>query len=267
MSCTLNTLLTFLWSQILHQKKSNSFNVSLSVLSFWPTLLAHKLNIFLMLSRLLTPNHPVTSGLDCMCNYLLSGTICLINMSEHLLLSLLKQINAVFPQPWGIINREKKGSYKNTQKLIQWGRSSQHAARQGPLPGPLCLPERLLSSSLLWQGNRGSPQRLRFKVGFHVNFKKEWDDACLEKKNNNKPTNQKTHNKVKQQIMILVESLSSLCVICSSRLSGMGPGSKKIKRRQRKKKNQEKQTGQDKKKKKKSLALWHSWAQLLISAL
>lgn len=75
--------------------------------------------VFLMLNSLLTPNHPVTFGPDCMCNYLLSGTICLINMSEHLLLSLLKQINAVFPQPWGIINREKKGSSKNTQKLIQ----------------------------------------------------------------------------------------------------------------------------------------------------
>lgn len=178
-----------------------------------------------MLNSLLTPNHPVTSGLDCMCNYLLSGTICLINMSEHLLLSLLKQINAVFPQPWGIINREKKGSYKNTQKLIQWGRSSQRAARQGPLPGPIRLPELLLSSSLLWQGNGGSPQKLRFKVGFHVNFKKEWDDACLEKKKKEK----KKPNTVKQQIMKLVESLSSLCVIRSSRLSGMGPGREKLK--------------------------------------
>lgn len=85
-----------------------------------------------------------------------------------------------------------------------------------------------------------------------MNFKKEWDDACLEKKNNNKPTNQKTHNKVKQQIMILVESLSSLCVICSSRLSGMGPGSKKIKRRQRKKKIRKSKQGKIKKKKKKA---------------
>lgn len=150
---------------------------------------------FLMRNSLLTPNHPVTSRLDCMCNYLLSGTICLINMSEHLLLSLLKQINAVFPQPWGIINREKKGSYKNTQKLIQWGRSSQRAARQGPLPGPLRLPEPLLSSSLLWQGKGGSPQKLRFKVGFHVNFKKEWDDACLrggKKKRHGKKKNKPT---------------------------------------------------------------------------
>lgn len=161
-----------------------------------------------MLNSLLTPNHPVTSGLDCMCNYLLSGTICLINMSEHLLLSLLKQINAVFPQPWGIINREKKGSYKNTQKLIQWGRSSQRATRQGPLPGPLRLPELLLSSSLLWQGKGGSPQKLRFKVGFHVNFKKKVGWCLFGKK---KKEEEKNHTV--KQIMKLVESLSSLCII------------------------------------------------------
>lgn len=192
--------------------------------------------IFLMLNSLLTPNHPVTSGLDCMCNYLLSGTICLINMSEHLLLSLLKQINAVFPQPWGIINREKKGSYKNTQKLIQWGQSSQHAARQGPLPGPLCLPEHLLSSSLLWQGNRGGPQKLRFKVGFHVNFKKEWDDAlCWEKK----PQQSEAADNDIGRVPVIV-----MCYTLKQTLWD-GTRKRKIKRRQRKKKNQEKQKGQD----------------------
>lgn len=58
-----------------------------------------------------------------------------------------------------------------------------------------------------------------------MNFKKEWDDACLEKKKKEK----KKPNTVKQQIMKLVESLSSLCVIRSSRLSGMGPGREKLK--------------------------------------
>lgn len=61
-----------------------------------------------------------------------------------------------------------------------------------------------------------------------MNFRKEWDHACLEKKN---PT-----KKVKQQIMILVESLSSLCVSCSGRLWD-GPGSEKLKEGREKKKS------------------------------
>lgn len=67
-----------------------------------------------MLDTLLTPNYPVTSRPDCICNYLLSGIIiCSINMSEHLLLSLFQQINSFFPQPQGIVKYEKKGQLSN----------------------------------------------------------------------------------------------------------------------------------------------------------
>lgn len=108
----------------------------------------------------------------------MSTTICLINMSEHLLLSLFQQVNAAFPQPWGIIKRRKKSCYKNTQKLIHWGRSSQHATCQGLFHGPPCLPEHWLSSSLLWQGNGGKLWRTRrLNIGIHMNFRKEQDKA------------------------------------------------------------------------------------------
>lgn len=108
-----------------------------------------------MLDNLLTLNYPVTSKSDCICNCLLLGIIiCSINMSEHLLLSLVQQINSVFPQPQGIIKFEKKGgSYRTTLKLIHYGRSTQQVAMA--YFGAWCLPGCLVNR-FLGQGNSDS---------------------------------------------------------------------------------------------------------------
>lgn len=94
-----------------------------------------------------------------MCNYLFPGTICLTNMSERLQLSLLKLINAVFPQPRGIINREKRQLWKHTEvDSCQWS----------SWPGPHCgpLPESMHSAR--WDGAATNlPPRARL----HMNFK------------------------------------------------------------------------------------------------
>lgn len=115
--------------------------------------------ILCMLSSLLTPSHPVSSGFHCMCNYLFPGTICLTNMSERLQLSLLKLINAVFPQPRGIINREKRQLWKHTEvDSCQWS----------SWPGPHCGPLPESRHSARWDGAATNlPPRARL----HMNFK------------------------------------------------------------------------------------------------